>query len=47
VRGGAHENREVDPVRGGKTVAKLEAMALANDIRRDLITVLRTGAVSR
>jgi putative phosphoesterase len=30
-----------------KTVAKLEAMALADDIRRDLITVLRTGAVPR
>ncbi len=30
-----------------KTVAKPEAMALADDIRRDLITVLRTGAVSR
>src|ERR1700730_8722600 len=30
-----------------KTVAKLEAMALADDIRRDLIMVLRTGAVPR
>ena len=30
-----------------KTVAKLEAMALADDIRRDLITALRTGAVWR
>jgi protein phosphatase len=30
-----------------KTVAKLEAMVLPDDIRRDLITVLRTGAVPR
>jgi hypothetical protein len=30
-----------------KTVAKLEAMALPDYIRRDLITVLRTGAVPR
>jgi hypothetical protein len=30
-----------------KTVAKLEATALADDLRRDLIMVPRTGAVAR
>jgi len=30
-----------------KTVPKLEAMALADDIRRDLIMVPRIGAVPR